>query len=1182
MMRVLLLNFKYPRIPRPGNPELQGTSFCLSSRQPERSRHVSRPCILLGWYCRPTNLEKRPRYLRTRSELEALDKKHEVYRFSRSLRRCVALATLRKRFKAWRMKTKNEKYDRIGQVVGIAFLLIVMFQPVAEGSTVVSLASSSTNVTQHHNETALVNATNVHTDMNQLQALNLDPGLKEFIGALVMGFQSQLGELKRENAAVGAELARVKNKTEILETKLEQVTKDKSVLENNTHLIRSENTALKTRVASLEIIAVQLSNKTATNSQLLKAAVENISIRLDQCEQESFEQIMNRRRSQATPTVSRFASSPDVMQEIRRHNHRRSQEEIGPCQGQALVTRVNEINEACCGSTSSNGHRLLQGDSGDGGDCSGLPERCSSSCAPVFVALRDECGQVMEAGFDMRQVERLYERCKERMSLDGGTCGAQIGRRLQRTSSATNGISGATTAMIIPLTIMTNVQTGTLEVLLQSGRRHRLQEDGAGMLQEFRCECGSSTDISKCIPVCSEAIHGYELLLTIDQSDLRVSCKLHAGLYSWAGAVSEGSYFGDDPTVFISTLISGAIGQYNLNLQVGFEMRMVLTIHQDQRVRITGDRTHSISAPTWDGGGFVVLDGASMTLEYVALVSSIVNFDALSFSEPAAPILTVHIGGLLSVVDSVLVPAGWAELSRQSWTLQKIPLPCDGTADGVCHGPHDGQIVVDTPLSISLDTPLVCGFWTNDCAALPLGVTGSQRMAGIASGVPWNADPICFNTDYYTVADDASFTVAQATADRAHYRSDDLAGPFELGQGGSGWYRLPEGKRLPTARTGYYQCGTRFTGWLSGWPAEADGLPNPRYAEPANGTLPPPVGHPPSEGTVCFSNWDSEEQSNGPACTFPIKIRAVNCGPFALWELPPPGGKWNTLGDDGGTSAGYCLTNNRLCADCIAAGRCVAAVDPSHGDSLCSCGTGWAGLECNNWTGAEGRPLGLNEEQHDKAVAGGVDPSADPVCFTTAFFTVPESRAFELSVAATIGNAGDMQNYDPSMPSKYRCDGWPGKSVGLGHGVCNQGSECVGPFGLGQRNTSWYRLPSGRTLATAPPQNPRCGTAKPGWVSGTTLPSWSDSANDFTTGQGTLNGSVLPPVGAPPLQYVVCFKNPWYTCFGHVRIRVVNCGAFALWELPPLLGLGHSTISLDEPVCGSAEGGGGFAYCLSQ
>ena len=167
-----------------------------------------------------------------------------------------------------------------------------------------------------------------------------------------------------------------------------------------------------------------------------------------------------------------------------------------------------------------------------------------------------------EAGFDMQQVERLHESCLEQLSEDEGSCGAQIGRRLQRADHAAGAVvnTGATAAMIIPLTIVTNAKTGMRMVLGQNGRRS-LQGGGAQAVQEFRCECGGGADISACIPVCDDSIHGYELLLTIDETDLRVSCKIHAGLYSWAGAVSEGSYFGDDDELFISMLVSGAEGR---------------------------------------------------------------------------------------------------------------------------------------------------------------------------------------------------------------------------------------------------------------------------------------------------------------------------------------------------------------------------------------------------------------------------------------------------------------------------------------------------------------------------------------------------------------------------------------------------------------------------------------------
>ena len=178
------------------------------------------------------------------------------------------------------------------------------------------------------------------------------------------------------------------------------------------------------------------------------------------------------------------------------------------------ASQADAVTTVCC---SSGGHRLLQN-----GACSGLPEQCSASCAPLFIAFRSECGKMMEAaGFDMRQVEDLHESCMEQVSVDQGSCGAQIGRRvLQRLDGAADS-TGATMAMIIPLTIVTNERTGLLEVLAQTGRRSLQQ--GAEAVQEFRCECGSGADITACIPTCDESIHGFELLLTIDQSDLRVS-----------------------------------------------------------------------------------------------------------------------------------------------------------------------------------------------------------------------------------------------------------------------------------------------------------------------------------------------------------------------------------------------------------------------------------------------------------------------------------------------------------------------------------------------------------------------------------------------------------------------------------------------------------------------------------
>ena len=580
------------------------------------------------------------------------------------------------------------------------------------------------------------------------------------------------------------------------------------------------------------------------------------------------------------------------------------------CRGQSLVVRVGEINAACCSGTNDSGHRLLQDETGGSGGsesaCDRLPKQCSTTCAPIFIAFREECEEMMEeAAFNMQQVERLYESCLEQVSVDEGSCGAQIGRRiLQRVDSSHDTVSnsGATTAMIIPLTIVTNSQTGLLEVLGQTGRRRSLQH-GAEAVQEFRCECGSSADISTCIPVCDESIHGFELLLTIDQSDLRVSCKLHFGLYSWAGAVSEGSYFGDDVKLFMSMLVSGAGGRYILKLRVSPNVGTLVTIQLNQEVHISGDRALP-SAPRWGTGALEIEEGGSLALDYIALIGG------ADYSDASAR-LTVRTGGRLSVVDSQMVPAG----AGDSW-LQPIPLPCDGATDGMCRGPHAAPVVVEMAASVSLAVPLVCGFWTEDCMALRAGVTVEQRTAGLANNIPWNAHPICFTGDYVTVPDDPhlstnySGTWGDFRCDAAEGFTDNTGiqghGPFGLEQRGTGWYRLPAGKGLPTAphaRIG--SCGGWDTGWLTGW-SGAD-RPDKHYSTPADGSLPPPVGHRPAAGLMCFEG----PPKLGTCYDTPVTIYALSCGRFALWELPPAS-ICHQL---------YCMSNDP-CESCATAGRC--------------------------------------------------------------------------------------------------------------------------------------------------------------------------------------------------------------------------------------------------------------------
>eukprot|EP01052_Picozoa_sp_SAG31_P049473 SAG31_NODE_10854_length_1090_cov_0.889001_1_plen_203_part_01 len=162
------------------------------------------------------------------------------------------------------------------------------------------------------------------------------------------------------------------------------------------------------------------------------------------------------------------------------------------------------------------------------------------------------------------------------------------------------------------------------------------------------------------------------------------------------------------------------------------------------------------------------------------------------------------------------------------------PLPCDGKLLGHCEGPHVGAVTVPGPGAVTAGAPLLCNAGPEgECqpllssAMLAAGVTVSQFNRGLADGIDTTADPMCFLQagEYLTVPDDESFLTSAEEGIRCdgfQFPGDDIIsdarGPFGLGQHGSAWYRLPEGKQLATSRPENY-CSTSEPGSLSGWPA---------------------------------------------------------------------------------------------------------------------------------------------------------------------------------------------------------------------------------------------------------------------------------------------------------------------------------------------------------------------------
>ena len=114
----------------------------------------------------------------------------------------------------------------------------------------------------------------------------------------------------------------------------------------------------------------------------------------------------------------------------------------------------------------------------------------------------------------------------------------------------------------------------------------------------FSLTCtGGARGAKDCIPTCDERAHGNKLLATIDGEDSTYTCEFHHGLYSWLGG-GTGGMFGVDVKAFVSAVINGASGIYNVLVQENDAgVAVDLTIEPGQQVSIVGD-----AAVADDGG----------------------------------------------------------------------------------------------------------------------------------------------------------------------------------------------------------------------------------------------------------------------------------------------------------------------------------------------------------------------------------------------------------------------------------------------------------------------------------------------------------------------------------------------------------------------------------------------------
>eukprot|EP01050_Picozoa_sp_SAG11_P015183 SAG11_NODE_1943_length_4020_cov_8.087733_4_plen_538_part_00 len=389
-------------------------------------------------------------------------------------------------------------------------------------------------------------------DSSQLRVLDVPGEPKQVISSILLKIQ----ELEDRTQSMEAEL---QNKTLVeanLREEIRSLQIDRDVFQNKTQVFAKENTALWVEVAYIRSALYQLSNKTETK-------LRRISMRLDQCEADSFMRIMKRRQTQ----------------------------EQTPICGQEAV---DNMLAACCasGAPADNGHRLQESVG-----CDSLPPTCSLQCSHQFISIFDNCYD--DALMRDLSVEQLSE---------WNSFYAECSDVTQSAAEMSMGALQPVNVRMFRITIPSDAAQSQAEMLSNGGQTQPPSDSDSTDLEQYQTACASK-DIVKCAPPCNSTHHGFELLATIDGADTKFSCNLANNLYSWTGVASApGGYIGSNLDAFRSSLNSGAAGVYAVsNLPTGIlNVNSDVTIVYKQRVQINGAVVYDIVG---DGPQFSVRSG---------------------------------------------------------------------------------------------------------------------------------------------------------------------------------------------------------------------------------------------------------------------------------------------------------------------------------------------------------------------------------------------------------------------------------------------------------------------------------------------------------------------------------------------------------------------------------------------
>ena len=655
-----------------------------------------------------------------------------------------AVARFRKALRKWRQDSMSVRQNRSNMILGGIFLLVLMFQPVAEGSAAVPLNAAVINTDDQQ----------PNLDMSQLAQLDIDPVLLQFIGNVV----TQLNDVKTVLHAVEHENIVLHNRTQVVEAKnaavgaeLKQLKRDKAAFENKTQLELMQE---RENITLLLIVVAQLQNRTRTNS-----------VRLDQCE------------ADAHPFIKEMQAS---------HRHRLQEEET-LCRGSGMIAMFS----ACCPSPGDGGghRRFMQSVQG----CDALPSTCSATCAPLFIEYFEGCqGIVDDLAPDQRQMFVIfYGGCQEveqaaaamledarpAMIFHVVVLNEAAARQAQMFGG---GSAPAPIGPIGPLPPPTS------------------PVGGAEIAQEFRRVC-TTANLTVCVPQCNSLTYGFLLSIEIDGRGTVMTCNVMDGLYAWVGQASLGGYIGDVFAAFFSSVISGASGTYMVKMTADQNVRTDLTIEPGQVVVINGDQRLP-RPPTWGSGRFIVGESASLSLSHMQVDTVIrmnegasqlildsceltftdtltlrvatavflnqrfrcglvvhgcsdarcqgnhpndgatvtISDSELTFSSDVGRLdaqgggrmaLTVQVGAELTLRHTTLVTEGAqtvmlrvdegavaiveaCQLKRADGVID--PMPCDGTLPD-CAGPHTGSVELTGVMVVRSDAPLVCDAAIGEC-----------------------------------------------------------------------------------------------------------------------------------------------------------------------------------------------------------------------------------------------------------------------------------------------------------------------------------------------------------------------------------------------------------------------------------------------------------------------------------